>query len=84
MKDNNERDVAAVYLEECYISNHGMQLSANSIVVAENVSLRFERVIPIKVRQVNLNDLSGAGVPKVQGAVSNFLSQASGGLVNLP
>lgn len=50
MKDNNQSDVAAVFLEECYIQNHGFQISANSVVMAESVSIRCERIVPIKVR----------------------------------
>lgn len=50
MKDNNQSDVAAVFLEECYIQNHGTQISANSVVMAESVSIRCERIVPIKVK----------------------------------
>lgn len=48
-KDNDHRDVAAVYLEECYIQNHMMNISANSVIVAEGCSIRCDRVLPIKV-----------------------------------
>lgn len=52
MKDNHEQDVAAIYLEECYIENHAFSISANALILAENVTMRFERAVPIKVRVV--------------------------------
>jgi len=52
MKDNHDQDVAAVYLEECYIENHAFSISANALILAENVTMRFERIVPIKVKVV--------------------------------
>lgn len=49
VKDNDQSDVGAVYLEECYVQNHQMSMSANSIVMAESVSIRCDRMLPIKV-----------------------------------
>lgn len=50
MKDNTSSDVAALFLEECYVQNHGFNINANSIILAENSLLRFERIVPIKVK----------------------------------
>lgn len=50
MKDNNKSDVAAVFLEECNVQTHGLSISANSVVLAENTSIMFERIVPIKVK----------------------------------
>lgn len=61
-KDNASRDVAAVFLEECYIQNHNVSISANSIIIAENVSMRFERIVPIKVRVQNSAQTAGSPV----------------------
>jgi hypothetical protein len=72
MKDNHDNDVAAVFLEECYIANHSMGLSANSVVVAENVTMRFERVVPIKVRVQTRGQKSGTS--------PSILSSLTGGL----
>ena len=58
MKDNNQSDVAVIFLEECYIQNHGFQVSANSVVMAETTSIRCERIVPIKVRVESYNDMS--------------------------
>ncbi|NCU30839.1 hypothetical protein EOM57_03460 [Candidatus Saccharibacteria bacterium] len=50
MKNNHKQDVGAVFLEECYVQNHSLQVSANSIVMAESSVVRCERIVPIKVR----------------------------------
>lgn len=50
IKDNNKRNVAAMYLEECYIQNHSFQMSANSVVMAESCTIRCDRIHPIAVR----------------------------------
>ena len=63
MKDNNMSDVAAVFLEECYIQNHGMQMSANSVVMAETTSIRCERIVPIKVKIDTYTGNSGESRP---------------------
>lgn len=63
MKDNNKSDVAAIFLEECNVQTHGLSISANSVVLAENTSIMFERIVPIKVKideyQSTQNDSSG-------------------------
>ena len=59
IQDNNNNDVAAVFLEECYIQNHQFNMSANQIIVAENITMRFERIVPIKVNVIN-KDLSNS------------------------
>ena len=50
VKDNNKRNVAAMYLEECYVQNHSFQMSANSVVMAESCTIRCDRIHPIAVR----------------------------------
>lgn len=76
MKDNHENDVAAVFLEECYVANHSMVISANSVVVAENVTMRFERVVPIKVRVKTIADMQNVG--------RDSIANIAGGLFGLP
>lgn len=61
MKDNNQSDVAAVFLEECYVQNHGMQISANSVIMAESSVVRFERIVPIKVKVNTYGTAGSAG-----------------------
>ena len=83
MKDNHENDVAAVYLEECYVANHSMAISANSVVVAENVTMRFERIVPIKVNVRAIAQGSGTTpdiLSQLTGALSDPLGAATAAL----
>lgn len=77
MKDNNQSDVAAVFLEECYIQNHGFQISANSVVMAETTSIRCERIVPIKVKVESYNEStstsSSASEPGIIDRAADFL-----------
>jgi len=72
MKDNNMSDVAAVFLEECYIQNHGFQASANSVVMAESCSIRCERIVPIKVKVDQYADATASN--KSTGGVTSFFT----------
>lgn len=36
-----------VFLENAYIQNHGIQMSAQAVVLAEQVSIQYERAIPV-------------------------------------
>ena len=44
-----DRNVAAFFLEDCYINSHGMGASAGAPYVGEQASLTFEGVYPINV-----------------------------------
>ena len=59
-KDNANNDVGAVFLEECYIQNLGMQMTADAVALSETTMVRFERVRPIKVRVVKRNQQAGS------------------------
>jgi hypothetical protein len=76
IKDNNANDVAAVFLEECYVQNHALSISANQIVMAENCTLRFERVVPIKVKVTEKRDTAAntgaAGLAAAGGFTNPF------------
>lgn len=39
--------VGQLFLENAYIQNHGIQMSAQAVVLAEQVSIQFERAIPV-------------------------------------
>lgn len=51
--DTIGRVVGSVFLENGYISNHNLNISAAALVLAENVSLSFEGVKPVRVNIVN-------------------------------
>lgn len=52
MKDQNKRDTASVYLEDCYIQTHSFSVSSASAILAESVSITADRVLPQKVNLV--------------------------------
>ena len=54
LKDSNEDTMAAVYLESCYIPNHSLSTDAMGTVIQEQVSIQFERAVPIATSVVGL------------------------------
>ena len=55
-KDNEENDVASVYLEQCYIPTHSLALDSMGLIVQESVGIQYERIVPISNTQVRLVD----------------------------
>lgn len=54
MKDSNEKTMGAFYLEACYIPNHNIGTDAMGTIIQEQVSIQFERVVPIKTNVIGL------------------------------
>ena len=54
LKDSNEDTMAAIYLESCYIPNHSLSTDAMGTVIQEQVSIQFERAVPIATSVVGL------------------------------
>ena len=54
LKDSNEDTMAAVYLESCYIPSHSLSTDAMGTVIQEQVSIQFERAVPIATSVVGL------------------------------
>lgn len=54
LKDNNEDTMAAVYLESCYIPSHSISTDAMGTIIQENVSIQFERAVPIATQVIGL------------------------------
>ena len=53
-KDSNEDTMGAVYLESCYIPNHSISTDAMGTIIQENVSIQFERAVPIATEVIGL------------------------------
>jgi len=53
-RDSNEDTVGAIYLEYCYITNHGMNTDAGGTIITEQSALLYERLMPIDVQAVAL------------------------------
>lgn len=48
-RDVNENTVSANYLEACYVPSHTLATDAGGVVIQENVSVQFERLVPVAV-----------------------------------
>ena len=55
-KDNEENDIAAVYLEQCYVPQHSLAVDAQGLIIQESVAVQYEKMIPIRLTQVQLLD----------------------------
>ena len=47
--DSNENTIGIVYAEGCYIPNHSFSTDSQGLLVQEQVSIQFERLVPVKV-----------------------------------
>jgi hypothetical protein len=52
MRDSNNDTVGAFYFEYCQITNHGFAADSGGTILSENVSIMFERAVPISAVQV--------------------------------
>jgi hypothetical protein len=48
-KDANSVSVGAMYLENCYVQGHQLNISSGSVLVMEGASLQYDRIVPIKI-----------------------------------
>lgn len=48
-KDANSLSIGALYLENCYVQGHQLNISSGSVLVMEGVSLQYDRIVPIKI-----------------------------------
>jgi len=84
VRDNNNKDIGAVFFEECNIEAHQMGMSQGSVVVGEGVQIRCDRIVPIRV-QVSRNIVADpANSPVSQGQMTDLVDSLSstGGLVD--
>jgi hypothetical protein len=50
MIDQRERPFGGMYVEDCMVQAHAFNLAAQGITVPENVSMMFDRIVPVQVR----------------------------------
>tara|TARA_B100000131_G_scaffold221323_1_gene212810 strand:+ start:7738 stop:8115 length:378 start_codon:yes stop_codon:yes gene_type:complete len=53
-KDNEENNIASVYLDQCYIPQHSLAVDAQGLLIQESVGIQYEKMVPIKLAQLNL------------------------------
>lgn len=62
LKDNNETTYGAFYLEQCYIPSHQFGFESQGLIVQESCSIQYERLVPIRMAQLDLvRDIGGTG-----------------------
>jgi hypothetical protein len=63
LRDSNNNTYGAFYVEYCMVQNHNFQTDAGGTILAENVSLVYERIEPVDVNAVtiiaNSTDIAG-------------------------
>lgn len=64
-RDNEENNVASVYLEQCYIPSHSFSLDSQGLIIQEAIGVQYERIVPIANTAVKLVSQI---IPDVQGA----------------
>lgn len=52
--DSNESTIGAVYAEACYVPSHGISTDSQGLMVQEQVSLQFERLVPVRTNMLDL------------------------------
>ena len=70
MVDSNENTIGAVYAEACYVPSHSLSVESQGLLVQEQVSVQFERLVP-----VNINS-----VPLITGAPGNIVNDIFGAI----
>ncbi len=54
LRDSNNHTYGAFYVEYCMVQNHNFQTDAGGTILAENCSLVYERIEPVKVDAVEI------------------------------
>lgn len=53
IRDNKNMAYGAFYLEDAMVQSHAINLNASSILIAEGVSLQYDRLVPINITAGN-------------------------------
>ena len=65
IKDNNDNNYSTMYLEQCYVPSYSIAVESQGLIMQESVGIQYERLVPVKLAQLNLFD----GIrPDVEGA----------------
>jgi hypothetical protein len=55
-RDSRNQPYGAVYLEDCYINTHQINVASQSVLVLENTMIQFDRAVPINVGAIAQSD----------------------------
>ena len=53
MMDQRNREYAKMYVEDCMIQAHAFNIASQAMTIAENVSLMFDRIVPVAISESN-------------------------------
>jgi hypothetical protein len=72
-KDSNTSSYGAVYLEYANVANHGLGGDSGSVVISENATITFERIVPINITGAVelIRDADSLGFSPVIGSAAN-------------
>lgn len=65
IRDIAEKTLGAMYFEACYIPQHSMSTDSQGVLIQEQVSVQFERTVPVQVAALSVfqsTNASGANV----------------------
>lgn len=65
IKDNDKVVMGAVYFEQAVVPTHNWSTDSQGLIIAEQLSIQFERMVPVKVRAAGLR-VSGLAHPEVR------------------
>lgn len=51
MIDQRNREYAKMYVEDCMIQAHAFNIASQAMTIAENVSLMFDRIVPVAIAE---------------------------------
>jgi hypothetical protein len=54
LRDSEEQNLAACYLEQCYVPTHTWATDSQGLIIQESVGIQFERLVPLKTSAVHL------------------------------
>lgn len=55
-KDNEENNIASVYLDQCYVPQHSMAVDSQGLIIQESIGIQYEKMVPIRLPQLDLID----------------------------
>jgi len=54
VRDVNQDALGALYFEACYLPNHSIATDSQGVLLQENVSVQFERAVPVAISALTL------------------------------
>lgn len=54
LRDINQKTLGALYFEACYVPQHSISVDAQGVLIQEQVSLQYERAVPVQVAALSL------------------------------